>query len=158
MQLLLCNLLAAFSLHFTSVVFLLLFLDKVLKVKVGGQIGLILLTCFLGSICGISLGAMICVTIKANLKVRGAILNVIVMGGGFLSGMMIVDMKYLIATKAPIVGYLNPSSLVTDAFYCLYYYDDYEKFIINLCMLGILTVIFGAITYLGIRRREYASI
>lgn len=135
-----------------------MFLDKVLKVEFGGQIGLILLTCLLGSICGISLGAMICVTIKANLKVRGAILSVIVMGGGFLSGMMIVDMKYVIATKAPIVGYLNPSSLVTDAFYCLYYYDDYGKFIINLCMLGILTVIFGVITYLGIRRREYASI
>jgi len=95
MQLLLCNLLAAFSLHFTSVVFLLLFLDKVLKVKVGGQIGLILLTCFLGSICGISLGAMICVTIKANLKVRGAILNVIVMGGGFLSGMMMPIMGFI---------------------------------------------------------------
>ena len=157
-KLLFCNLLAAFTLHFTSIVLLLIFLVKVLKIEFGGQIGLILLTCLLGSLCGISLGAMICVTVKTNIKVRDAILSVIVLGGGFLSGMMIVEMKYVIATKAPIVGYLNPSSLITDAFYCLYYYDNYGKFIINLCMLSILTVIFGVITYLGIRRREYASI
>jgi len=158
MKLLLCNLLAAFTLHFTSVLILLAFLDNVLKIEFGDQMGMILLTCFLGSLCGISLGAMVCVTVKANIKVRDAILNVIVMGGGFLSGMMIVEMKYVIATKAPIISYLNPSSLITDAFYCLYYYDGYGRFFINLCMLGILTITFGVITYLNIRRREYASI
>ncbi len=158
MKLLICNLLAAFTLHFISIMILLAFLDRVLKIQFGGRLGMILLTCLLGSLCGISLGAMVCVTVKANVKVRGVILNVIIMGGGFLSGMMIVEMKYLIATKAPIIGFLNPSSLITDAFYCLYYYNGYGRFFINLCMLGILTIIFSVITYLNIRRREYASI
>ncbi len=158
MKLLLCNLLAAFTLHYISILFLLTFLNKVLRVDFGHRIGMILLTCMMGSFCGIALGAMICVVVKANVKVRGAILNVVVMGGGFLSGMMIVDIKYIIATKAPIIGYLNPSSLITDAFYCLYYYDGYERLFQNLFMLGILTFLFGAITYIEVRRREYASI
>ncbi len=158
MKLLSCNLLAAFTLHYLSILFLLAFLNKVLRIELGQRTGMILLTCMLGSFCGIALGAMVCVAVKTNVKVRGAILNVIVMGGGFLSGMMIVDVKYMIAAKAPFVGYLNPSSLITDAFYCLYYYDGYNRLFENLFMLCILTVVFGAVAYFEIRRREYASI
>ncbi len=158
MKLLSCNLLAAFTLHFLSLLFLLIFLNKILGIDFGDRIGMILLTCAAGSLCGISLGAMVCVVVKANIKVRGAILNVIILGGGFLSGMIIVDIKYVIATKAPVVGYLNPSSLITDAFYCLYYYDGYGKVFQNIFMLCVLTVIFWVITYFEVRRREYASI
>jgi ABC-2 type transport system permease protein len=67
-------------------------------------------------------------------------------------------MKYLIAEKAPIIGYINPPSLITDIFYSLYYYDEYTRIYINLCILIVLTIIFGGITYLKIRRRQYASI
>jgi ABC-2 type transport system permease protein len=158
LRLLLCNLAAAFTLHFISVLFLLAFLVKVLRIDFTNDFFRILLLCLLGSLCGIALGAMVCVTVKANVKVRSAILNVIVMGGGFLSGMMIVDMKYIISTKAPIISYLNPANLITDAIYCLYYYDDYTKYNFNLIMLGILSIVFCGITYLNIRRREYASI
>lgn len=158
LNLLLCNLAAAFTLHFISILFLFTFLVRVLRIDFTNDLARILTLCLLGSICGISLGAMVCVTVKANVKVRSAILNVIVMGGGFLSGMMIVDMKYIISTKAPIVSYLNPANLITDALYSLYYYDDFAKYNLNLLMLGILTVLFCGITYLSIRRREYASI
>ena len=158
LKLLLCNLLAAFTLHYLSILFLLAFLNKVLQIDLGHRIGMILLTGALGSLCGISLGAMICVLVKANVKVRGAILNAIVLGGGFLSGMIIVDMKYLVAAKMPILQYINPSSLITDSFYCLYYYDGYDRLFRNLYMLGLLTVIFSVIAYFEIRRREYASI
>ncbi|MGB8450986.1 MAG: ABC transporter permease [Anaerocolumna sp.] len=158
MKLLFCNLLAAFTIHYISILFLLTFLNKVLRVDLGHRPGMILLTCMFGSFCGIALGAMICVVVKANVKVRGSILNVVLMGGAFLSGMMIVDIKYIIASKAPIIGYLNPSSLITDAFYCLYYYDSYGRLFQDLFMLGILTFIFSVITYFEIRRREYASI
>ncbi|QHQ62808.1 ABC transporter permease [Anaerocolumna sedimenticola] len=83
MKLLLCNILAAFTLHYLSILFLLTFLNKVLQIDFGHRIGMILLTGAFGSLCGISLGAMVCVFVKANVKVRGAILNAIVLGGGF---------------------------------------------------------------------------
>lgn len=158
MKLLCSNLFAAFSIHYLSVLFLLAFLMFVLKIKFGEDIGIVLLTSVIGSLCGISLGAFVCVTVKANLKVREAIVTAITIGGGFLAGMVVVDIKYLIATKAPVIAYLNPASLITDIFYSLYYYDGYSRVSINLCMLIIITIILWCITYLKIRRKEYASI
>lgn len=158
MRLMACNLLAAFTLHYISILFLLLFLNKVLGVEFGNRIGMILITSMIGSLCGITLGAMVCVVVKANDKVRSAILNVVVIGGGFLSGMVIADMKYIIAVHAPIIAYINPSSLITDAFYCLYYYDSYQRLYRNLLILSLITIVFAAVTYHEIRRKEYASI
>jgi ABC-2 type transport system permease protein len=157
-KLLFINFMAAFTLHYISILFLLFFLNKVLGIDFGNKIGFILLTALLGSLCGISLGAMICVVVKANVKVRSAILNAVVIGGGVLSGMVAVNVKYLIAAKAPILSYINPASLITDAFYCLYYYEGYERLFQNLYVLGILTLLFGVVTYYEVRRREYASI
>lgn len=158
MRLTACNLLAAFTLHYFSILFLLFFLNKVLGVEFGNRIGMILITCIIGSLCGITLGAMVCVAVKANDKVRSAILNVVVIGGGFLSGMVIVDMKYFIEVHAPIIAYINPFSLITDAFYCLYYYESDQRLYRNLLILGLITIVFAAVTYYEIRRKEYASI
>lgn len=158
MKLLVCNLLAAFTLHYISILFLLLFLNKVLDVDLGDRLDMVLLISFMGSLCGITLGAMVCVAVKVNEKLRAAILNVIVIGGGFLSGMVITDLKYIIAEKAPIISYINPSSLITDAFYSLYYYNSYQRLFLNLFILGIITLVSGAVTYHEIRRKEYASI
>lgn len=157
-KLLLCNLLAAFTLHFFSVMLLLVFLIQVLNIEFGGQLSYIILTCFIGSLCGISLGAMICITVKANLKAREAILSAVVMGGGFLAGMMSIQVKYLIQRKVPFLGFVNPSNLITDALYSLYYYDTYNRFYLNITLLLVLTIIFTSITYFKIRRKEYASI
>ena len=158
MKLLLCNLLAAFTLHFISVLLLLAFLTQVLNITFGGQLSYILLTCIMGSLCGISLGAMICVTVKANIKAREAILTAIVLGGGFLAGMMSIQVKYLVQKKVPFLGFINPSNLITDALYSLYYYDEYDRFYLNIILLLVLTIIFTSITYFKIRRKEYASI
>ncbi|MBU5331982.1 ABC transporter permease [Anaerocolumna aminovalerica] len=158
MKLLLCNLLAAFTLHFLSVLFLLAFLIRVLNVAFGGQLNYILITCFIGSLCGISLGAMICVTIKANLKAKESILTAIMMGGGFLAGMMSTQVKYVVQKNVPFIGLINPSNLITDALYSLYYYDEYGRFYRNITLLFILTIVFTSIAYFKIRRKEYASI
>ena len=158
MKLLLCNLLAAFTLHFLSVLFLLAFLIRVLNVAFGGQLNYILITCFIGSICGISLGTMICVTIKANLKAKESILTAIIMGGGFLAGMMSTQVKYVVQTNVPFIGLINPSNLITDTLYSLYYYDEYHRFYRNITLLFILTIVFTSIAYFKIRRKEYASI
>lgn len=158
MKLLLCNLLAAFTLHFLSILFLLSFMIRVLNITFGGQLNYIILTGFIGSLCGISLGAMICVTIKANLKAKEAILSAIVMGGGFLAGMMSTQVKYMVQKNVPFIGFINPSSLITDALYSLYYYDEYDRFYLNITLLFVLTITFTSIAYFKIRRKEYASI
>lgn len=158
LKLLLCNLAASFTLHFFSVLLLLIFLNKVLMINFGGEALRMIAICLLGSLCGIAFGAMVCVSVKANIKVRSAIMYIVVLGGGFLSGMVIVDMKYIISKNIPILGYLNPSNLITDAFYSLYFYDGYDRYQLNLFLLVLLTGIFTAVTYFEVRRRDYASI
>jgi ABC-2 type transport system permease protein len=158
MKLLISNLLAAFTLHFSSIVLLFAFLNNVLRIKFGDDMGLLLLISFIGSLCGISFGAFVCVAFKINVKAREVILTAISIGGGFLAGMMNVEIKYLIATKAPVVGYINPSSLITDALYSLYYYENNSRVYFNLAILSVLTIFFVIVTYCKIRRREYASI
>lgn len=80
------------------------------------------------------------------------------MGGSFLSGMMYDKMKYIIATNAPILSYINPVNLVSDSLYSLYYYDTYEHFYLNIAILCSMVLLMGILSYLGLRRKTYASI
>ena len=76
----------------------------------------------------------------------------------FLSGMMYADMKYIVATKIPILAYLNPANLITDSFYALYYYNTHTQFFTDILLLCGFTVIFSTITYFVLRRQKYASL
>lgn len=90
--------------------------------------------------------------------VQSALLVSIILACSFLSGMMYADIKYIIAKKAPILVYINPINLLTDSFYSLYYYDNFTTFSQNIAILVIMTIILGVISYLGLRRKTYASI
>jgi len=72
--------------------------------------------------------------------------------------MMVPDIKYTIAEKFPLLAYINPVNLVADAMYSLYYYDTYDRFYLDALVLGIITVVLGVASYIGIRRKNYASI
>jgi ABC-2 type transport system permease protein len=76
----------------------------------------------------------------------------------FLSGMMVGGINYVIAEKAPIVSWLNPAARITDAFYCLYYYDTYDKFFLNIGIILAMTVAMFAVTSIFLRRQRYESI
>jgi ABC-2 type transport system permease protein len=104
------------------------------------------------------MGATVGVWVKKKAEVKEAILTVVVLGGGFLSGMMLSDIKYYIADKFPLLGYINPVNLVTDAMYSLYYFDTYERFYLNAAVLCVITVVLCVLSYIGIRRKDYASI
>jgi len=72
--------------------------------------------------------------------------------------MMSAEIKYVIDTSVPILSQINPASLITDAFFALYFFDTYTRFIENISGMIILTIIFSAATYFVIRRRKYVSI
>jgi len=93
----------------------------------------------------------------ANFNKMAIILTVILFGC-FLAGMMNVDMKYIMQSNFPIVSYINPSNLITDGLYTLYYYDTLTRYFVNLGILGAYGVLFSILTYLILRRQKYASI
>jgi len=95
---------------------------------------------------------------KKDEGVKTGVILAVSMTGSFLAGMMYEGMKYIVSENAPILSYLNPVNLLTDAFYSLYYYDTYRRYALNMGILGIFAAIFCTGTYLVVRRRKYASI
>jgi ABC-2 type transport system permease protein len=149
---------ASLLIHFFEMLVLLVYLNFVLKVDFGEKIGYVLLTTFAGSVAGLSFGAFISAIVRKSEGIKTAILIGVSMFGSLLSGMMYQNMKYIIAQKAPILSYLNPLNLLTDAFYCLYYYDTFLRYAFNIGILCIFIVLFCSGTYFIIRRRKYASL
>jgi len=158
MKLFLCNIAAAFTAHIGSIILLFLAMYYIFKIDFGNNLIYLFVICLVGSITGLALGATVGIWVKKKAEVKEAILTMVVLGGGFLSGMMVADMKYIIADKFPLLGYINPVNLVTDAMYSLYYYDTYDRFYLNITVLVIITVFLTTASYIGIRRKSYASI
>lgn len=158
LKLLICNLCAAITVQVLCILVALGFMTKVLNINFGERVGYVILTCVVGSICGVFFGAMLRAAIKKNEKTVEAITNSVVLFLSFLSGLMDPTVKYIVADKVPFLAKVNPSTLITDSFYCLYYYDSMDKYWINIISMVVLTAIFAGITYLVTRRRQYASI
>lgn len=149
---------ASFLIQYSQMLVFLAYLIFILNVDFGNQFGLILLTTFVGSFVGLSLGAFVSALLKSDEGVKTGILIGITMTGSFLAGMMFGDMKYIVQTKLPILALLNPVNVLSDAFYALYFYDDYIRYTQNIVILLIFSFVFCTATYLIIRRRKYASI
>ncbi len=116
------------------------------------------MTSFVGCLVGLSMGAFISAFMKSEGLKVGISLGVIMIGC-LLAGMMGQQgIQYLIQQHAPVVGYLNPVNLLSDAFYCLYYYSSYSRYWLNIGLLCVFIAVFCTATYLIIRRRKYASL
>lgn len=144
--------------HFTELLILLAYLRFGLNIDFGAKTGFVLLTTFAGSVLGVSFGAFVSALVAKGEGIKVAIMLAVSMTGSFLAGMMYQDIKYIVAQKAPILSYLNPVNLLTDAFYSLYYYDTFTRYALNMGILGIFIVLFCAVSYLIIRRQKYASL
>ena len=149
---------AAVTVQLLELTILIGYLNFMLKVSFGNQLGFIALTCVVGTVTGVSFGTCVASVVKKGEGIKIGILIGLSMLMSFLSGMMYDKMKYIINTNVPILGYLNPANLITDCFYSLYYYNTYNEFFIDISLLSIFAVVFSTITYLVLRRQKYASI
>ncbi|GAB6108986.1 ABC transporter permease [Fusibacter bizertensis] len=150
--------LAALILHFSGLLILLAYMDKVLGVSFGQNTGYVIMVLFVGSILGISMGTFISALVKKGEGVKIAVVLIVSMAGSFLAGMMIGEVKYYVAKHVPILGYLNPANLLSDSLYALYYYDSHMRFFLNLTGMSLYSIVFCGMTYLIIRGRKYASL
>ena len=82
----------------------------------------------------------------------------VTMALSFLAGMMIKNMRELVDKNIPILGQINPVSMITKALYSLYYYDDLNIYFQNLFSLIIFTFVMITISYIILRRKKYDSI
>ncbi|PKM77173.1 MAG: ABC transporter permease [Firmicutes bacterium HGW-Firmicutes-15] len=152
------SLCAAAVVHLFTIFILIAYLSLFLKVDFGRDLLYVLLACVVGSMMGVSMGALIGALIKKDEIVKIAVLVSVSMILSFLAGLMMVDMKYIVTHAIPVMAYINPANLITDAFYSLYYFDTYNRFFTNIGLLLGFTVVFYLIVYFVLRRQRYASL
>lgn len=155
---LVAGLCAGYLVLLAEVLILIAYIVFVLGNDFGDQIGYILATAMVGCATGIGFGALVSALVKKYEGVKIAILICFTMTATFLSGMMQQSMKYTVEKNAPVLAYINPLTLITDAFYSLYYFDTHAKYFVNMGLLGVFAVVFCLITYFITRRQKYASI
>ena len=152
------SMLAATTILFLEILILLAYLIFVLKIDFGNQLGYVMLTSFVGTVTGVTFGAFIATIIKAGEGLKIGIIISLTMIMSFLSGMMYDKIKYIISSKMPLLGYLNPLNLIADSFYALYFYDTYTQFYINIGLLCAFCLFFSVVIYFVLRRQTYASL
>lgn len=149
---------AAFLCQYFAMLILFVYLYYGLNIAFGNHTIYILILMAIGSLLGIMVGQLIGTLLKCKENTKISILNSVSLFCSFLSGMMIVDLKYLIQEYIPILSYVNPVSLITDALYALYYYPTYERFFFNIGLLTMMVVILGMISIFVSRRKKYDSL
>ncbi len=158
LKMILSGMCAALIVQFVKLFLALAYMAVVLSIDFGDRIGLIIVTLFVSALLGISFGAFITSLVKGEEGLKTGILIAVSNVSSFLAGMMYAEVKYIIETSAPIVSRINPASLITDAFYALYYFDTYNRYVESVVGILVLIAVFSAVTYFVIRRRKYVSI
>ena len=141
-----------------SMILCVTFLRFVLQVNFGGSLLLLYLAAILSGCLGVAFGFFIGSIGKMKHEGKSAIAITVSMGLCFLSGLMMGNIKGILATKAPWVNRFNPVAIISDSFYCLNMYSDYRRFISKVVAMLIYTAVFTALGVLFTRRKKYASI
>lgn len=149
---------ASLLIQYCEMLILLAYMTLVLGVSFGNRFGYVLITTLIGSVAGLSYGAFISTLAKKSEGAKVGILIITTMVCSFLSGMMQQNVKYIVRQKAPLLSWINPLNLLTDSFYCLYYYDTMSRYTLNILLIIAFCLLVSTITYFILRRRKYASI
>lgn len=155
---LLSGFVASVILSFLQVVLLLTFLIIGLQVNFTDKLIYILILVFVGVTTGVSFGTLIASSNTMSINAKDGIGIGVTMLWSFLAGMMVVDLKHIIQTSAPIINWLNPVALITDSLYGIYYYPTLERYYMSLGMLLLITLVFLSLSIFFTRRKQYDAL
>jgi ABC-2 type transport system permease protein len=141
-----------------SAMILIFYITQILKVEFGDRILHIMALCLVGCFTGFMFGTLFGLVTKFKASVKDMLISNMVVVMCFLSGLMVMQMKYLVQQHAPIITYINPASLITDGLYALYYYDTFDRYSQNIALLAAWGLIYCTACVLILRRQKYASI
>ncbi len=152
------SLLANFAAETICVSVSLTYLIFVLGIDFGTKIPFVYLAGILGGFLGTSFGFFVGSIGTKDGDTKSAICVAVSLTCCFFSGLMINVMKGMVDAVAPWFNEINPAAVISDAFYCLNIYDDYERFTTKIITMLIMTVVFCLGGFLLTRRRRYASL
>lgn len=158
MTILLVEFLMCEVMQFLVTCLLYVYLRFILGIQIGDNypaIGiLLLLGTSLGTMFGIFVGALP----KLSNGMRTGILVAVSLALCACSDLMAVGVRNQIEHVMPIFNDLNPAALICDSFYVLNVYDGYARFTSNMLILALHIVVLAVISYLMVRRDQYASV
>ena len=153
--LVLSSALGSYLVSLVGLAILLIFLKFGLNVEFGSQWLYIIILSLVGDLAGISMGIFIASVFRVSEQAKTGINIAISMFFSVLSGMMGVTLKYVIDKNIPIVNLINPNNLITDGFYALYYYNTFNRYIRDICCLGVFIIVCLFISFRALRREQY---
>ncbi|MBO5376582.1 MAG: ABC transporter permease [Bacilli bacterium] len=157
-KLLLSSTIASYIVEIIGVALLFLYTIFVIGVDYGDKIFPVILIALIGSLAGLTFGIAIATLIKKNETTKVGIIISITMICSFLSGMMGITMKYIVDKNFRILNLINPTSMITDGLYSLYYYPTMERYWFNIISLLIFSTVMILVSLVELRRQKYDSI
>ena len=154
---LISSLLAGYTMLFFSLIALIAFMRFILGVEFGSNIGLIMLLSAVGALAAMMLGVLLSVTFKTNESAKNVIVVIVTMVGCLFAGMF-GGMKIVFDEVCPWFNKISPVGMITDGYYSLYYYDDPQRYFVNVLSLLAVSAIFFALAVRNLRKARYDSI
>ena len=152
------SMLASIVLYVLSLFVLVAFMWLALGVDFGPQLGSIALFCVVAGYMGVAFGAFIASVVRGSEGVRLGVLLGVSLASSTIAGMVHPSIKYTVTQAVPVLQYINPANLVSDALYALYYYGGGSRFTLNLLLMLAFSAVFTVTVFLVTRRQKYASI
>lgn len=113
---------------------------------------------FVGSGFGVSLGVIIGSIPKLTTSVKIGCTVAFSMGLGVMADLCASGIKDAIEHSCPIINRISPPALITDAFYSINTFSNYDRYFRNLGTLCLETVICLVISFILLRRDKSASL
>lgn len=150
--------LAALTIQSACMLAALCYIRFVLGISFGSQFGYAILTCVVGSMVGLAFGSLVSMPAKWKGGVKISIVVGVSMICCFLAGLMVGGINYIVEQNLPLLAMLNPAARISDAFYCLYYYDDHTRYFQNMGILVVMAAVMVGGSVVFARRKQYESI
>ncbi len=158
LTLILIDMLVLVVIHFVNIMILTIYIGKVLGINLGHNYIALLLVNFMGSMIGVTMGLAFGSLSKLSLNAKMGLSVLITLIPGFFAGLMFVNMKNIVEQHAPIINRINPAAVLSDAYYCMGVYNDAERFTRCILTLAVMSILFLAAAFFGVRRERYDSI
>lgn len=155
---LIAGLIGSYILQSICMVIAVTYLVVVLKINFVGSLPLIYLSAIVSGILGVSLGFMVGSFGRLQENAKTGIAMTVSMLSCVCSGLMVSNIRPYLAEHVPFFHSINPASLMSDLFYCLNLYSDYQQYFYKLATILVMASIFTVIGFLCTRRRKYASL
>lgn len=137
---------------------LLIFIKYILKLQLFNEFKYTSIFIILGNLFGTALGILIGASNRKSENVKIIIGIAITLFLSFLSGLMGPNIKVILDKKIPIIGRINPISIISNNLYRINLLESTKSAHEGIILLSLYSILLIFSSYLFLRRRDYDSI